>query len=133
MRILVCGGRDYDDWETVEKTLADLYYSLHHEEQNIFLLISGGARGADTLAKKFAKKYLPDFSFWECKANWKKHGNAAGPIRNLRMLKEGKPDLVIAFPGGKGTAHMTKIAREAGVKVIQIKSPAPRLGRTRLV
>ena len=50
-------------------------------------------------------------------ANWKKHGRAAGPIRNKQMLEEAKPDLVIAFPGGAGTANMVKQAREAGVKV----------------
>jgi hypothetical protein len=40
------------------------------------------------------------------------------------MLREGKPDLVIAFPGGRGTAHMTRIALEAGLKVIEIAKPA---------
>jgi hypothetical protein len=44
----------------------------------------------------------------------------AGPIRNQRMLVEGKPDLVVAFPGGKGTAGMVTLARNAGVDVIMV-------------
>jgi hypothetical protein len=40
-----------------------------------------------------------------------------GPIRNKPMLEEGKPDLVVAFPSGRGTANMMKQAREAGVPV----------------
>jgi acyl-CoA synthetase (NDP forming) len=53
-------------------------------------------------------------------ANWKKHGKSAGPIRNQLMLDVGKPDLVIAFPGGSGTADMIRRARKAGVPVKEI-------------
>ena len=41
-------------------------------------------------------------------------------IRNRRMLEEGRPDLVIAFPGGKGTANMVRIALQAGIQVREI-------------
>lgn len=51
------------------------------------------------------------------KADWDKHGKAAGPIRNQQMLDEGKPDLVLAFAGGKGTDDMCRRARAAGVEV----------------
>ena len=54
-----------------------------------------------------------------CKADWQGLGRAAGPIRNQQMLDEGQPDLVIAFPGGIGTANMTALAAKASVKVIQ--------------
>ena len=53
-------------------------------------------------------------------ADWELHGKSAGPIRNQQMLIEGKPDLVLAFPGGKGTAHMVSIAKKKGVKVIEV-------------
>ncbi len=52
-------------------------------------------------------------------AEWMKYGKAAGPIRNARMLAEGKPDLVVAFPGGRGTADMLRRVREAGIEVIE--------------
>ena len=44
----------------------------------------------------------------------------AGPRRNARMLAEGKPDLVVAFPGGRGTADMVSKARAAKVEVMEI-------------
>ncbi|MCH9665459.1 MAG: DUF2493 domain-containing protein [Gammaproteobacteria bacterium] len=44
----------------------------------------------------------------------------AGFNRNGLMLKNGKPDLVVAFEGGNGTADMMRIARSAGVKVVHI-------------
>lgn len=128
MRILVCGGRDFKDELLLSNTLAkiisesgdcDFLYDGSVDVKNT-VIISGCARGADTLAIEFAKfYYIPCEKY---PADWKKYPKAAGPIRNQQMLKEGKPDLVVAFPGGKGTAHMIKIAKDAGVKVIEIKN-----------
>jgi hypothetical protein len=53
-------------------------------------------------------------------ADWDTHGRAAGPIRNQRMLDVGKPDFVIAFPGGHGTANMVRKAKAAGVQVLEV-------------
>lgn len=111
MRILVCGGRDYDDWATVSWALAP----FESEETTI---IQGGASGADFLGKVWAK--FKGISQIEFKADWKLFGKQAGHIRNQLMLEEGKPDLVIAFPGGTGTADMVKRAKKAGVEVIEI-------------
>jgi hypothetical protein len=77
----------------------------------------GGARGADALAKEWAKTH-PDIVRWGCKAEWKKYGPAAGPLRNQRML-EWLPDLVVAFSGGKGTADMVRRARAGSIEVIE--------------
>jgi hypothetical protein len=110
VRVLVCGGRDFDDRDTLNATLDEL-----HRERGFTLLIAGGARGADSLAEAWAiaagvpcKVYMAD---------WENLGRKAGPIRNEQMLAEGRPELVVAFPGGRGTAHMVRIAREAGVEV----------------
>jgi UDP-N-acetylmuramoylalanine-D-glutamate ligase len=81
-------------------------------------IITGGATGADRSAADWAALEFTDYE--EYPANWKKHGKAAGPIRNKQMLDSGV-DLVIAFPGGAGTANMVKQAKKAGVKIIQIK------------
>lgn len=117
--VIVCGGRTYDDQETVERVLDEL-----HAQDPITLLVHGGASGADTLAHHWAEKhrikrkiYLPD---------WYLHGQAAGPIRNAQMLQEEKPDLVVAFLGGKGTANMTFQAKRANVPVIEITPESPR-------
>jgi predicted solute-binding protein len=57
-------------------------------------------------------------------ADWARLGRKAGPIRNQRMLDEAKPDVVIAFPGGRGTADMLRRTRQAGVEVIEVKYDA---------
>jgi hypothetical protein len=127
MRVLVCGGRDFNDRDKLFGYLDQfcLDHNLKTEEDeygnwrfsNIHI-IHGGARGADSLADQWA---IVNWVPWtEFKADWDKHGKAAGPTRNKQMLDEGKPDVVIAFPGGKGTAHMVSIARAAGVKVIEV-------------
>jgi hypothetical protein len=76
--------------------------------------MQGGARGADALAKEWAMTKAD----LEIKADWKKYGPAAGPIRNQQMLDWG-PDLVVAFAGGKGMAGMVALARAASVPVIE--------------
>ncbi len=110
MRILVCGGRDFADSEKLATVLDAL-----HGQYTISVLIHGTASGADTLAGEWAaSRGIPVQEF---PANWEGEGRAAGPIRNKRMLDEGRPDLVIAMPGGRGTANMVSQARSAGVPV----------------
>jgi hypothetical protein len=140
MRVLVCGGRNFGDlgsvkredplWASREaeylfvmKTLGDIVYDRTGTPNDTKMLpectiIQGGARGADSCAADWAVVNWTGFE--EYQADWIKHGKAAGHIRNKQMLEEGKPDLVIAFPGGRGTAHMVRIAKEAGVEVIEV-------------
>lgn len=111
MRILVCGGRDFWQRERLYEVLDDL--TLGQED---IVIISGRAKGADTLAIDWAEEAGVDLLKFP--ADWEKHGRRAGPIRNQQMLDEGRPDIVVAFPGGKGTADMIERARKAGVEVI---------------
>jgi hypothetical protein len=111
MRVLVCGGRNFNDPLTLGSWLGGI-----HKDHGISLLIHGGASGADRMAGEFAK--WQGIPVQEYPADWAKHGKAAGPIRNRQMLDEGKPDLVIAFPGGRGTANMIDQARTSGVRVL---------------
>lgn len=107
MRILVCGGRTYSNYEAVQKILGSLY--------QVELIINGAAQGADALSTKWAKENkIPCLMF---PALWSRFGKQAGILRNIEMLQSGQPDMVVAFPGGKGTAHMMAIARQAGVPV----------------
>lgn len=112
MRVLVCGGRTYTDLGAVWSQL-DAFHAL---QGPIDVVIHGGARGADLLAEKWAiANGVRHIAF---KPDWEAYGLAAGPIRNAAMLAEGKPNLVIGFPGGKGTRDMVKQARETGVDVV---------------
>jgi hypothetical protein len=117
MRVLVCGGRDYRDREAVAVALAP-YKPAGASEASEHIIIHGGAPGADTLADEWCDVFGVRKRVF--RADWNKHGRAAGPIRNRRMLEEGKPDLVLAFPGGRGTADMVRQAQAAGVEVRQI-------------
>jgi hypothetical protein len=126
MKILVCGGRAYAGKQRLFLVLDRL-----HAERPITLVIQGGATGADALAGQWAtRRGIPQKIY---RAEWKLHGKAAGMIRNRQMLEEGHPDLVVAFPGGSGTANMVGLARKAGVEVIEDKGPFiddAELGRT---
>jgi hypothetical protein len=113
-RVLVCGCRDFNSPAITARWLDHL-----HAERNFTHLIQGGANGADRMAKDWART-KPEIERYECKADWERYGKSAGPKRNARML-EWKPDLVVAFPGGRGTADMVSKAREAGVEVIEIE------------
>lgn len=123
-RVLVCGGRHYgstennggqsrsealEEQESVWSTLDRLQPSL---------IIHGGAKGADQIAGDWARMNFSPYCVFP--ANWDRLGRRAGPVRNGWMLEHGQPDLVVAFPGGKGTKGMVKLAQEAGVPVLEV-------------
>lgn len=101
MRLLVCGGRDYNYKEYLFSVLDKLL-----EEVTIDVVIEGGQHGADTLAKEWAA--ARGIFVIEEKANWTLYKRAAGPIRNKKML-EHHPDLVIAFPGQRRNSEYDHI------------------------
>jgi hypothetical protein len=113
-RILVCGGRDFDNKEFVFDRLDMLDGKL----DGIDVIINGGAKGADTLATRWAKIRGIDVVTFEAK--WKTYGKSAGAIRNAQMLTDGKPDLVVAFPGGKGTINMIRQAKKKGITILVV-------------
>lgn len=112
--VIVCGGRTYDNAALVEKELDELSYI-----NGPLTVVQGGASGADDLAKRWCYKQGPStlYRMYNEPADWKAHGRAAGPKRNQRMLDEYRPDMVLAFPGGSGTADMIRRAKLFGVKV----------------
>lgn len=124
LRLLVCGGRDFHDWPKMWAWLDDL-----DRREGIGLVIDGAqkkeirdrwgnvieVRGADYWANGWAiareKKTLRFPADWSL-------GRRAGPIRNQRMLDEGRPNAVAHFPGGRGTADMVRRATAAGVRLM---------------
>lgn len=112
MRVLVCGSRHYSDYKRIHHVL-----NMTHVEHGISHLIEGGQTGADRIARKWAIASCVPFTTFE--ADWNSHGRAAGPIRNQKMLDDGKPDVVFAFPeGGPGTRSMIALSEKAGVKTL---------------
>lgn len=113
--LLVCGGRDFADYELLKKILTNAAPDT---------IISGAARGADSLAARFAREH--NVPIEEFPADWKRLGRRAGPIRNGKMLErlmEQGAGTVIAFWDGRsrGTADMIRQARRAGVQVMTIE------------
>lgn len=113
-RVLVCGGRTFNDRGLVFSEL-----DKHNEDWGPFeVLIQGGAGGADRLAKAWAEERGIDVLTFP--ADWQRLGIAAGPKRNQQMIDQGKPDLIIAFPGGKGTHDMITRGNKAKVQQIWV-------------
>lgn len=106
MEVIVTGGRDYEDAETIDRNLTAL---------NPTLVIEGGARGADRLAREWAKKNGVPFKTVD--ADWTTHGLGAGHIRNKKMIEDFPNAVVLVFPGGKGTRNCMNqaIARKRAV------------------
>jgi predicted Rossmann-fold nucleotide-binding protein len=119
LKVLVCGGREWGDAELVESTLD----RLHAARGPFSCLITGGARGVDRIAGKWARKN--GVLEWDFLPEWHRAGTPDGSMRNQRMIAEGAPDLVIAFPGGLGTADMVERAKAAGVEVVESQGGNP--------
>lgn len=117
-RVLICGGRD---WENISPIMGQLRKLPRNS-----IIINGGSRGADTLAKRAVKILNKDegynFWIWTCPADWEMWDKIAGPQRNQAMLDEAQPSLLIALPGGTGTLDMTSRAHLAGLVVIEVQS-----------
>ena len=112
-RVLVCGGRDFRNQRLLNDFLNEL-----DAASPIGTIIHGAAKGADRLAGQWAKDNGKSMDVYP--ADWQRDGRAAGYRRNQRMLDQARPTLVVAFPGGPGTAHMVRIATAAGVPVKQV-------------
>lgn len=113
MRVLVTGDRRWSDPTLLADVLDDL--------PDITELIEGGALGADGMASQWA--WARGIPKTRVNADWKAYGRAAGAIRNQKML-DTKPDLVVALhddlANSRGTGHMVRIAKAAGVEVRHI-------------
>jgi|SRR5688572_4102066 hypothetical protein len=117
MKILICGSRHFNDYDLLKKEVLNALPIGNYVRATI---ISGHARGADTLGERFAEEMQWELDVYP--ADWETYGKRAGPIRNTQMLREGKPDMVIAFrgPNSRGTQNMINQARKAGVEVVVV-------------
>lgn len=108
MKIAVVGSRTFNDYKLLRSTL--------NKYDHIELIVSGGAKGADSLAEKYARENGIETLIF--KPDWDKNGKAAGYIRNVDIIKN--CDLVIAFWDGKskGTKHSIDLAKNGNKKII---------------
>jgi hypothetical protein len=118
IRALFCGDRDWGNRFPIKAALKNLPPDS--------VIITGGARGADTLA--YQEALLLGFKGYHnlvFKPEWDEHDRSAGPIRNRRMLKEALPTIIYAFhtniKDSRGTKNMIEQAEAAGLPVILIE------------
>ena len=113
LRVAVTGSRHGAEVSLLVYTLDRL-----HREHGIAYLIQGGASGVDELARRWADDEGVPYCTYH--ALWGAEGLAAGPNRNERMLRDARPDLLVAFPGGAGTASCVRIARRLVIPVLSV-------------
>jgi hypothetical protein len=111
LRVLMCGDRNWTDREVIEKVI-----EVYQPE----IVIEGEARGADTISREVAE--AKGIKVEKYPADWDKNGKGAGPIRNLQMLVQGKPDIVLAFHSklseSKGTLNMIMQSIQRDIPVV---------------
>lgn len=133
MRVAITGGREFRNQARVDEVLDALHTATPFD-----ILIHGDARGADTLAADWARRRQipidPYPAKWDdldaTNAVIRRHSNsvrgagfynaAAGTQRNIRMLLQAVPHLVVVFPGGRGTAHMRAQALRYQIPIMDV-------------
>jgi hypothetical protein len=131
-RVLVCGGRDYGKtWDDARSQVVidsnavrNIYNTLSTvrsqrvPKDHTLVIVHGAARGTDSIANDWALEHgVKIMSF---PAQWGSGDKSAGTERNILMLEESEPNLVVAFPGGRGTAHMVGLARKTKTPLIVV-------------
>lgn len=120
IRIIVAGGRDFRDYDLLEETLDKYIENLSKNEEVHITIISGGARGADTLGERYAN--IRGYHLLRFPANWDKYGKRAGYIRNAEMAKYAVADdsygVLFAFWDceSRGTKNMIETAEKYGLE-----------------
>ena len=117
MKIAVIGSRDFEDYDMMKKEVIDFIIKENLDKTNV-IIVSGGARGADSLAERLSKEM--NWDLFVFRAKWRQNGiydNSAGYKRNKTIIDNS--DAVIAFriKNSKGTTHSIELAKNKGIKV----------------
>ena len=120
MNLGIVGSRNFTDYNSFKRAVFKVLEEWNIELKNIENIVSGGAKGADTLGEKFSKKYGLNIIIY--KPNWNLHGKKAGILRNTDIVE--KSTHMIAFPSkyGKGTQDSIRKAenKKIPIKVLYI-------------
>lgn len=110
MKLAIVGSRDFNDYDELVRFIESKF-----DLSRIDTVVSGGAKGADALAERFAEEH--NMKMIVKKAQWERYGRAAGPKRNKLIIEEA--DVVAAFPTSKstGTRNSMQLARKAGKRM----------------
>lgn len=118
IRIIIAGSRNFNDYALLEKALRE-YIASRKINPDEIEIVSGHARGADSLGELFAKNNKLQLAKFP--AQWDKYGKSAGYIRNREMADYALQEtgVLFAFWDGqsRGTNHMINFSREKGLEV----------------
>ena len=111
INIVICGSRHFTNYSVLSSALDD-FLSIFQKEE--ICIVSGGCRGADSLALQYAQDR--SISYLKYPADWKRFGKSAGIIRNFQMLEIA--NICFGFHDGvsRGTAHMLRISRKKNIR-----------------
>jgi len=114
MRVAIIGSRGFKDYTTVIKAMKE-FENIHGVVESV---VSGGAKGADALAERYAKDNRLPITVYP--AEWERYGKKAGYIRNKLIVND--CDFVVAFWDGESTGTKSSLdyARETGKPVMVI-------------
>jgi len=106
IKIAIVGSREFNNYQLFREMLLSL---LPNET---VMIVSGGAKGTDSLAERFANEY--SIPFCKFPANWEKYGKSAGVIRNKQITEFS--DRVYAFwdNESKGTKNTIELFKSLG-------------------
>lgn len=113
MKVIIAGSRDFLDYDLLKKTMAEVVWSVTE-------VVSGKARGADTLGERWAKEMgIPVKPF---PADWVKYGDSAGSVRNEQMARYGEALVAFLAKTSKGTKDMIRVAKryKLPMKVVKV-------------
>ena len=110
---MVTGSRGWTDREAI----SDAMFRVMRDDEDMVLVVGDCPTGADAIAEDIARNELP-YAVEKHRADWRRYGIAAGPMRNQRMVDQ-RPDVCLAFPldGSRGTWDAVRRARAAGIRV----------------
>lgn len=111
MKVIIAGSRSFADFEQMEYAMSKLPWKVEE-------VVSGCARGADTLGEKWAAKNGIPIAYFP--AEWSKHGRSAGYRRNAEMAEYADAAVLFWDGSSKGTANMKSLMEKAGKQVVVI-------------
>lgn len=112
MKVIIAGGRDFNDYDRLVAVLDKVLRRVNKEK---LVIISGGARGADSLGERYAKE--KGYGLEVYPADWNKHGKSAGYKRNTEMAEVAHALVAFWDEKSRGTKHMIDIAERKELKV----------------
>lgn len=112
-KIIIAGGRDFNDYELLKKEATA--FLLEIETGEAIQIVSGGAKGVDTMGERFAQEN--DLEVVLFPANWKSFGRAAGPKRNAQMADYATHLLSFWNGESKGTKSMISLAKKKKLRI----------------